>query len=215
MKSENINESLEKEIFSNSFNLSTDYAQLSLALILKDDILKQFPIMKSLIAFYNITSSIIARHNVKKIIVFLQEFHSQKIENEKLEKFRKKFTSKHKFREEVLETILVMSERFVEIEQSKIFANLFRAYIEENISWKDFQKLSFILNNLNPASYIFLENSIEKNKPINIIDSVEGEALLMACGIGSKFEDRFHLTKTGRQLYEFGLKLSTVPNKVD
>jgi len=208
LENNNLTESFEKEIFNNSFELSTDIAQLSLEMIFEKDFLKEIPIMKTLVSFYNITNSIIARHNVKKIIVFLQEFHSNKIENGKLDKFKAKFNSEQKYKEEVLETILVLIEKFVIIKKSKILANLFKSHIEEKINWEEFQNLSFVLNNLNPAAYTFLINYIEKNKPIKMIDHMEGEALLMACGVGSKFEDRFQLHRTGRQLYDFGLKPS-------
>jgi len=206
LEDNNLTDSFEKEIFNNSFELSTDIAQLSFKMIIEEDLLKEIPIMKTLVSFYNISNSIIARHNVKKVIVFLQEFHSNKIENQKLESFKSKFNSDKKFKEEILETILVLIEKFIIIEKAKILANLFKSHIEEKINWEEFQKLSFVLNNLNPAAYAFLLNYIEKNTPIKINDSIEGEALLMACGIGSKFEDKFQLHRAGRQLYDFGLK---------
>lgn len=166
--------------------------------------------------FYRITSSIIDRHNVKKILTFLEEFHSNKINSLKLDLFKSKFDQDKKYRNDVLETILLLNERFIDVKTSQILANLFIAHIEEKISWEKFLEMSFMLNNLNPSGYVFLEKCADKESHIkmNLGQTMEGEALLIACGIGSKFEEQFRPTKTGISLYELGIKplKNTAPN---
>ncbi len=103
----NFSDDFENEIFNKSLDLSTDYAEVSLDLIFEDGLLKELPIVKTLFTFYNITSSIIAQHNVKKILVFLQEFHSHRIEDDKIKKFKKQFNKDLNYRNEVLETVLI------------------------------------------------------------------------------------------------------------
>ena len=170
--------------------------------------MSEISIVKSLVSFYKITSSIIDRHNVKKILTFLSEFHSNQVDKLKLEKFKDKFEKNNKHRNQVLETILLLNEKFIDIQKSQIFANLFTAHINEKISWEEFQKMSFMLTNLNPAGYKYLEKSANKDSKTktNMIQMIEGEALLLACGIGTKFEEKFRLTRTGVKLYELGLK---------
>ena len=202
----NFSDDFENEIFNKSLDLSTDYAEASLDLIFEDGLLKELPIVKTLFTFYNITSSIIAQHNVKKILVFLQEFHSHRIEDDKIKKFKKQFNKDLNYRNEVLETVLIYIERFTDVKKSKILANLFIAYINENLSWKDFQKMTFILNTLNPSSFDFMAKYFELNSSKSMIELVEGEAFLLASGIATKFEDRFSLTRTGISIYEFGIK---------
>ena len=202
----NFSDDFENEIFNKSLDLSTDYAEVSLDLIFEDGLLKELPIVKTLFTFYNITSSIIAQHNVKKILVFLQEFHSHRIEDDKIKKFKKQFNKDLNYRNEVLETVLIYIERFTDVKKSKILANLFIAYINENLSWKDFQKMTFILNTLNPSSFDIMVKYFESNSSKSMIELVEGEAFLLASGIATKFEDRFSLTRTGISIYEFGIK---------
>ena len=205
---QNLTDSIEKEIFNTSSDLSQDYAEIALDTLTNESLLSEIPIIKSLVSFYKITSSIIDRHNVKKILIFLEEFHSKNIDENKLKKFKKRFSENTKHRNHVLETILLLNEKFIDTEKSKILANLFSAHIEEKLSWEEFFNLSFILSNLNPSGYKFLEKSVDEESKIKMkmFEAVEGEALLMACGIGTKFEDRFHPTGSGKKLYEFGLK---------
>lgn len=206
MENNTLTNNLEKEIFNKTFDLSSDYTEVAIDVIINDDILKEIPIVKSLISFYNISSSLIARHNVKKVIIFLQEFHSKKVDSDKLERFKTKLEKDSNKKNEILETVLVLIEKFIDFEKSKILANLFLAHIENKLTWKDFKKLSFILNNLNPSGYVFLEKCADKNTSMKMSELIEGEAFLLACGIGTKFEEQFKLTNAGLKLYEYGLK---------
>ncbi|MGJ8666998.1 MAG: hypothetical protein ACSHW7_11560 [Patiriisocius sp.] len=208
MREENLTDSIEKEIFNTTSELTQEYTELALDTLTYESLLSEIPIVRSLVSFYKITSSIVDRHNVKKILIFLEEFHSKSIDENKLKKFKEKFSDNTKHRNHVLETILLLNEKFIDTEKSKILANLFSAHIEDNLTWEEFFKLSFMLSNLNPAGYRFLERFVEKNTNIKMKMSelIEGEALLMACGIGTKFEEQFKPTKTGIKLYEYGIK---------
>ena len=208
MREQNLTDSIEKEIFNTSSELTQDYSELALDILTRESMLSEIPVVKSLIAFYKITSSIVDRHNVRKILTFLREFQTKNIDAGQLEKFRKKFKKNTKHRNHVLETILLLNEKFIDDEKSKILANLFSSYLEEKLSWDEFFKLSFILSNLNPSGYKFLEKSVDANSKIymTIAERVEGEAFLMACGLGTKFENIFRLTNAGTKLYELGLK---------
>ena len=65
-------------------------------------------------------------------------------------------------------TILLLNEKFIDIRKSQIFANLFPVHINEKLSWEEFQKMSFMLTNLNPAGYIFLEKTANKESKTKI-----------------------------------------------
>ncbi|MCF7569644.1 hypothetical protein L3X37_14955 [Sabulilitoribacter arenilitoris] len=208
MGDKNLTNSFENEIFNTTSELSQDYAELALDSLTSESLLSEIPIVKSLVSFYKITSSIVDRHNVKKILVFLEEFHSKNIDENKLKEFKGKFKENPKHRNQVLETILLLNEKFIDTEKSKILANLFSAHVEDNLTWEEFIKMSFILTNLNPAGYKFLEKYVDKESSIRtkLHESIEGEALLMACGIGTMFDLQFKPTRTAIKLYEYGLK---------
>jgi len=143
---------------------------------------------------------------MKKNLVFLQEFHSHKIDEKKLSDFKEKLNQDNKYRTEIIEITLVLIEKFINIEKSKILANLIKAHIEDDLTWEDYRKISFVLNLLNPSGYIFLIQSFNKEMTKTMIQSMEGEAFLLACGIARMFEEQLKITPTGRKLYEFGLK---------
>ena len=206
MKDENIDnkitEKLEIEIYEKTLNLEIDYTELVIDNITENDLLKEIPIVKTLVAFYNISSSFMARHNVKKILVFLKEFHTRSVNQVKLEKFKAKFEKDFIYKEQVLETILVLNEKFIKVEQSKILANLFKAHIEEEINWAEFNQLAFVLNSLNPAGYDFLHRKCKDEQ----YSDQDGEAFMYSCGIGHLDGLKFTITETGHKLYEFGIK---------
>lgn len=201
-----LSESFEKEIFNKSIDLSIDYSEIALDLISTSEVVKEIPWVKTLAAFYNITSSINERYNVKKFLVFLQEFHSHQIDSKKLDDFKNKLNSNNEYKNEILEITLVLIEKFIDIEKSKILANLLKAHIEEDLTWEDYRKLTFVLNQLNPSGYIFLIKSFNKEIRMTMIQSIEGEAFLLASGIATKFEEQVKITPSGKKLYEFGLK---------
>lgn len=206
MKDQNITkkitENLEIEIYEKTLELEIDYTELVIDNITENEILKEIPIVKTLVSFYNISSSFIARHNVKKVLVFLKEFHSRNIDQVKLENFKAKFEKDLNHKEQVLETVLVLNEKFIEVVQSKILANLFKAHLEEQISWEEFNQLAFVLNSLNPAGYKFLYRFCEEE----YYSSREGEAYMFSCGIGFREGSRFTITETGQKFYDFGIK---------
>ena len=149
-KHTNLTESFEKEVFNSAFDLSIDFGESALDLITESAV-KEIPVLKTIAAFFSIGSSLNARFNVKKIALFLKEFHSNKIATKKLEKFKKRINEDLSYRNQVFETTLIMLERFLTIEKSAILANLFSAFIEEKIDLNTYQKLTFVLNQLNPG----------------------------------------------------------------
>lgn len=135
---------VEKEIFDYSLDLGIEYAELGLDAIVNTGVLKEIPVIKSLYGAYNIYSSVSSRFRVKKILTFLKQLNSKTIEIQKLEKFKQDFEDE-KYRDEVLETVILLNERFLNVEKSKVLANFLRCLIEEKITYSDFQHLSSIL----------------------------------------------------------------------
>ena len=91
-KTEDINNIVSREITNKTIDISIDYSELFLDSFLKDGILKDIPIISSIVGFYNISNSLIDRYKVKKILTFFQEFHSKNIESKKLNDFKIKIS---------------------------------------------------------------------------------------------------------------------------
>lgn len=198
--------SVENEIFERSLDLSIDYAELALDTMVTTGFLKDIPFIKSLYSAYNIYASVTDRFRVKKILSFLRQLNSKTINQEKLEKFKKDFED-DKYRNEVMETIILLNERFMHVEKSKVLANLTRNLIEENISYIDFQYLSSILDAIQLRGLIYLRSWGDASPDFLGMRGMTFEEvpLLLACGIGHVHGSGIMINDMGRKFFKYGL----------
>lgn len=194
------------EISVKTLDLAIDYSELALDEFLKDGILKEIPFVKSIVSFYNIGNSVIDRHKSKKILTFFKEFHSSEIEFEKLEKFKQKFSKNIDYQNQVVETIILLNERFLQTEKSKILAKLIISHIEEKISWNELTDLSIVLDNIHPKGFLFLDKMAKESNFAKKEREQVGEALMIACGIGNRHGTLFMINELGMKFYENCLK---------
>ena len=195
-----------REIIEKTVDITIDYSELGIDTILQESLLKEIPLVKSVLSFYNITNSIIDRHNVIKLLTFFREFHRKEINLEKLNAFKAKFSQNIKYQNKVVETIILLNERFLQIKKSKILANLLIAHIEENITWQELQDISFVLDSIHPKGFEFLEK-MSKGPFWGYHGNDEaGEPFMTACGIGHRHGSKFTISPIGQKLFKFGLK---------
>ena len=204
--STNITKIVSKEINTKTLELGIDYSELALDEFLKDGVLKEIPFVKSVVSFYNIGNSIIDRHKTKKILTFFKEFHSSEIKPEKLEKFKQKFDEDIDYQIQVVETITLLNERFLQIEKSKILAKLIISHVEEKISWDELTDLTVVLDNIHPKGFLFLDKMAKEHNYANHGRDQQGEALMFACGIGHRHGTLFMINELGKKFYENGLQ---------
>lgn len=202
----NITKIVSNELVTKSIDLGVDYSEIAFDAFLEDGVLKEIPIVKSVVAFYNIGNSVIDRHKTKKILTFFKEFHSQQINDEKLDAFKEKFNEDRNYRERVVDTIILLNERFLDTVKSKVLANLVIAHIEGNISWKELTDIAVVLDDIHPKGFDFLEQMAQEKFWANHKRDAEGEALMMSCGIGHRHGSSFSITEMGQKLYNFGIR---------
>lgn len=75
----NLTESISDEIIETTIDLSIDYAEITMDEII-DGTLREIPLIKTIYSLGKLGYSIREKFFVKKILTFLQEFHSQKID---------------------------------------------------------------------------------------------------------------------------------------
>ena len=197
------------EIKSKSLDLAIDFSEIAVDEFIKTNILTEIPIVKSVVAFYNVSKSVVDRHKVKKILTFFQEFNRGQIDDLKYNQFMQKFNSDESYKNQVVETILLLNERFLQVEKSKILANLIIAHINEDLSWKDLIDVSIVLDSIHPKGFFLLKiMADEPHWSSQIISNNPDEALLIACGIANRSGTKFSVVELGQQLYNFGLKPS-------
>lgn len=213
----NICEIINNEIKNKTLDLSIDYVEILFDKSLSEEILTEIPLVKSILSFYNIKNSFTNKLNTKKIIHFFQTLNSSKINDEDYNEFLYKYNSDKEYQDKVIETIVFLNERFLQIEKSKILANLIAAHIKKELSWEELSNILPILDTIHPITFSALKDLYESNWTINVTPSQEyqnyflpNEALLVACGILNRQGTRVKVEKLGQQLYEFGIKPSQI-----
>jgi hypothetical protein len=198
-----------KALVSKNFDNSLNYAEIGLDTFISDDVLKEIPIVKTIVGVVKSGLKVKEIFFSKKILTFLKEFHSSKLPVEKLEKFQIEFNSKIKYREKVLQEIMVLNDNFIQIEKSKIFANLFSAHLNEAYGWNDFMNLSYCLSQLNMFGVPLFDDMSKFNKPFfGAIDHDKRQLypLLINSGTISVWGNHLDITQYGLFLYHYGIK---------
>jgi hypothetical protein len=214
-KPKSIIESVSNEIVDTSLDLGVEYAELTIDEIF-DSAFQEVPIIKTLLAITKVGISIKERRFIKKLLVFLKEFHANKVNNNKLEEFKHNILNDVKYKEKVMEHIVVFIDSFLQVEKSKILARLFLAHISGAYDWKHFTYLSASLDSAHPAMFDFLQELStcnfeipqEYDKRIVHRDGNK-EALINAAGLSyeeSAWGATFKVSQLGQDLYNYGLK---------
>ena len=213
---ESLERTFSKDLLKPSFDLSIDFAELTVDSLLENEMLKEIPLVKSIVGAVKTGLLIKEKFFAKKVLTFLKKFNDREIDVKDLNEFKEKFDTDSDYRSKVIEELLVRIDRINDISKSIILANLFSAFIERKIDWDDFCHLTLCLEVIHPNAYAALD-SLAKKKWIGSTgrkddEESENNALLMAAGIGFTFnENQFTISKLGRKLYEFGIK-DTMPN---
>lgn len=205
------------EIVEPTINTVIDFEEIALDSLIEGGILEEIPVVKTGLAFYKIGVSIKNHQAIKKIIVFLQNFHKGKIKDEDFKIFKDRFKEDKKYRSKVLETVLFSNERFDEVKKSKIFANLFIAYINRQMSWDDLKNCLFALervnlNGLNSLYRFLYQDRLSQSEDLNQQPSMSLAefSLLAPSGCVVQLASGFTITKVGKDLLVFGLDLFNI-----
>lgn len=125
-----------------------EYAEIGLDAIMEDGILKEIPIVNTAIALYKIGNSIKDRHNLKKILIFINAINNGIVDEEKRNEYQQKFQSNEKFRNQEIEYLLVLIDRCVSYDKPKILANLYMRYLDNLIGWNELTMYAEVIDRL-------------------------------------------------------------------
>lgn len=137
--------------FSNSLSeevsgIVGEYTELGLDVLVEDGLFKDIPLVSTAVAVYRIGKSIRERHHVAKLISFLNEINKGITDEEKREQYREKFTSNEKFRNQELEYILILIDRYISFDKPQMLAKLYLAYLDGIIIWEEFTMYAEVID---------------------------------------------------------------------
>ena len=147
-------------------NVSIGLAEVVIDSLVNDGIVKDIPIIGSVVGFGKVALGIKERIFLKKIIYFISELKN--IPPEKRKQVVDKINSSEKYRTKVGEKLLSIIDRCEDHEKSQLIARMFAAFVIQKISYEDFLRSASIIDrimledlvwfvNQNDDSFIFEE----------------------------------------------------------
>ena len=138
----------EKSLFNSSKDVISDYLEIGIDSLMNEGILKEIPIVNTIVGVLKIGKNVHDRNLLKQNITFINEFNNNKISHDKLKQYKITIENNPKRCEEELGRILLLLNNFIDKEKSIMLAKIFKAYIEKIINWNEFCEYSEIINRL-------------------------------------------------------------------
>lgn len=136
-----------------------ELAEVGLDSIMEDGLLKEIPFFSTAISLYRIGKSIHERHHLVKLAAFLSEINKGAANETDRQKYREKFQGNEKFRNQELEFILIIIDRYLGFEKPKILAKLYLAYLQDNLSWDQFTIYAEVIDRFLPGDFNMLKSA--------------------------------------------------------
>lgn len=122
-------------------------AEVGIDSIMSDGLLKDIPIVNLLLNASRTFKAIHERNLLKNTALFLDAVNSQKIDDKKVQAYKKKLLNE-KTTERELGRVIVLLDQYVDNIKAQMLGRLFCQYIDRDYSWDKFCELSDILNRL-------------------------------------------------------------------
>lgn len=123
-----------------------EYAELGLDALVEDGLFKDIPVVSTAVAIYKIGKSVHEKYHITKLIAFLNEINKGIGYSEKRENYREKFLTNEKFRNQELEYILILIDRYISLDKPQMLAKLYLAYLDGEIIWEEFTMYAEVLD---------------------------------------------------------------------
>lgn len=148
--------SLEDSIQSNELGqLSSDISEAVIDSILKDGLLKELPIIGTVVGLFKFGVSFRERTYLRKIYKFLYQIKD--ISQNERESFNKSILKNSKTTYDFFEKLLYLIDRLDDTDKAVIVGKLFNALIKEKIKTDDFLRLASIIDKVYIGDLRYLE----------------------------------------------------------
>jgi len=115
--------------------IAGEYVELGLDALTEDGLFKDIPIVSTAIAVYQIGKSVREKYHIAKLISFLNEINKSIAGEEKRNEYREKFASNEDFRNQEIEYILILIDRYISFDKPQMLAKLYLAYFDEQLPY--------------------------------------------------------------------------------
>ena len=181
--------------------VSADYLELGLDSILDDGLLKDIPVVNSIISLYKTGVNLRERFLIKKLLVFLTSLSDTAIED------RIEFIRKHeKESAKIGEELIILLDRLDHVNKPEYVAKLFKHYLNEEISLIIYRRLCQIIDKCFIEDLKFLK----ENEGSEIVTGIEALGLannglaVRASFDGGTFDEVNYNPRTDYRINELG-----------
>ena len=181
MEERNLVSSFKELLTGNLSNVAGELTEIGIDTIMEDGVLKEIPFVSVAVSLYNIGKGIKEKHYISKLAVFINEINSCTVRKEKLEKYRNKFSENEQFRNEELEYILILIDRYLTFDKPKMLARLYLSYLDGLIDWMEFTMYAEVIDRFLIEDY---ETLIKADDSLVIESNTGGESILRLISLG-------------------------------
>ena len=89
-------ENFEKSLFNDSKDIIEDYLEIGIDSIIDNGILKEIPIVKTLVGVLKVGKTVHDRNLLKQTLVFINEFNRNETRQDKIEEYKKRIENDSK-----------------------------------------------------------------------------------------------------------------------
>lgn len=150
-------ENFEKSLFDDSKDIIGDYLEIGIDSIIDEGILKEIPIVKTIVGVLKVGKNVHDRNLLKQTLVFINEFNRNEIRQDKIEEYKKRIENDPKKCEDELGRIILLLNNFIDREKSIMLSKVFKDYVGQLLNWNDFCEYSEIINRLFIQDFSFLQ----------------------------------------------------------
>jgi len=129
-------------------DLLVDYVELGLDSITESDILKEIPIVRTVSALAKGSMAIKEKFFLKKFLSFIKEFNSGNVDEKEIAKRKNALNQNEEWIKREVEYLVIYIDNMDSIEKARIYAVLYRLYINNAINFERLSQYTEIVNRM-------------------------------------------------------------------
>lgn len=158
----NLSLALRNSISEEVHNALTDIAEVSLDSILDDGLLKDISVISTTLSLYKIGKGVKELHYVKKLAQFVYSLNNGAVDEDSRAYYKKKLEGSNKKRNQELEYIMILLDRYINFDKPNMLAKLYLAYLREDILWQEFAMYAEAIDRFLPGDCSMLCSDADK-----------------------------------------------------
>lgn len=210
--------SLVKSIGTEASGIAGEFLEIGIDSLCNDGLLRDIPFVSTVASVFHIGQTVRDRHSILKLAAFIEEINHTIINETELEKYKTKFETDEKTRDNELSHLLILIDRYIGIDRPRMLAKLYLAYLRKDLQWTELVSYAEVIDRLLPNDCKLLANSDVKGVDYQEVDSgylrLSALGLMVDYGKNTAFNlGSFSVVGGNRKNYaltEFGAKLSRI-----